>query len=157
MGKDGPLGPAGNTGSGGRKGYTGPPGAHGHLGHNGAKGPPGPPGLPGPAFDWSLTVPTRPDGLREEKGPFSNYNYGNYQYYTYQYYHARPEKKKPNSLNLFDLLSGLETRVDGISKPDGSPEFPAQSCRDIQMCFPEAQTGTYIYYFLEHYHTITEQ
>jgi len=44
---------------------------------------------------------------------------------------------------LFDLLSGLETRVDGISKPDGSPEFPAQSCRDIQMCFPEAQTGEY--------------
>jgi len=44
---------------------------------------------------------------------------------------------------MFDILEGLETRVNGILKPDGSPEFPAQSCKDIQMCFPEAENGDY--------------
>jgi len=44
---------------------------------------------------------------------------------------------------MFDLIDGLKIKVFGTTKPDGSPEFPAKSCKDIQMCFPEATTGEY--------------
>jgi len=44
---------------------------------------------------------------------------------------------------MFDLIDGLKIKVFGTTKPDGSPEFPARSCKDIQMCFPEATTGEY--------------
>jgi len=121
----------------------GPRGLPGQDGHNGAKGAPGAHGPPGPPGDEEI-LPTRPGGEgAENKGPAYGYNY-NYHYYNYQYYHAREEKKKERSqLNMFDLLEGLKIKVDGIAKPDGSPEFPAQSCKDIQMCFPEAETGEY--------------
>jgi len=46
-------------------------------------------------------------------------------------------------LNMFDLIDGLKIKVFGETKPDGSPEFPAKSCKDIQMCFPEATSGEY--------------
>merc|ERR1739838_465152 len=145
MGKDGPPGPIGDVGAPGRSGYAGPPGAAGYHGHNGVKGPPGPPGPPVPAFDWSLTTPEAPAGFGDPKGPssYSHYNnYGQYNYYTHQYYHAKKDEKK-STMNMFDLLEGLETKVEGISKPDGSPEFPAQSCKDIQTCFPQAESGDY--------------
>jgi len=44
---------------------------------------------------------------------------------------------------MFDLIDGLKIKVFGKTKPDGSPEFPAKSCKDIQMCFPEATTGEF--------------
>jgi len=44
---------------------------------------------------------------------------------------------------MFDLIDGLKNRVFGETKPDGTPEFPAKSCKDIQMCFPEATSGEY--------------
>jgi len=44
---------------------------------------------------------------------------------------------------MFDLIDGLKIKVFGTTKPDGSPEFPAKTCKDIQMCFPEATTGEY--------------
>lgn len=46
-------------------------------------------------------------------------------------------------MDMFDLVNGLKDTVFGNTKPDGSPEFPARSCKDIQMCFPEADTGDY--------------
>ena len=30
-------------------------------------------------------------------------------------------------------------------KPDGTKDFPAKTCRDIQMCFPNAKTGRAIF------------
>jgi hypothetical protein len=44
---------------------------------------------------------------------------------------------------MFDFIDTLKTKVLGTTKPDGSPEFPAKSCKDIQMCFPEATTGEF--------------
>jgi len=46
-------------------------------------------------------------------------------------------------MDMFDLINGLKIKVDGTDKPDGSPQFPAQSCKDIQMCFPQAESGEY--------------
>jgi len=46
-------------------------------------------------------------------------------------------------MDMFDLIDGLKIKVFGTTKPDGSPEFPAKSCKDIQMCFPDATTGEY--------------
>lgn len=145
-GPDGSPGAIGAPGPVGRAGYNGPMGPPGQNGHNGARGPPGPPGPPGPAA--SLEVVTPPDGLADmaDKGPA--YGYGshyNYNYHYYQYYRAREEKPKKtqSQLDMNDFMGGLEAIVNGIHKPDGSPEFPAQSCKDIQMCFPEADSGDY--------------
>ena len=44
---------------------------------------------------------------------------------------------------MFDLIDGLKLTVFGNTRPDGTPEFPAKSCREIQMCFPEAKTGKF--------------
>jgi len=65
-------------------------------------------------------------------------------YFHQKYYRAIHDKtKQKNMLNMFDLLEALEGKVDGEIKPDGSRSFPARSCRDIQMCFPEAETDDY--------------
>lgn len=133
-------------GAPGRQGYPGPMGPPGANGHNGAKGTPGPPGPPGPtaSVTGEEAFGVAPAGINDPKGPVAAYGYNTYSYYNYQYYHAREEKKKdPMQMNMFDLLDTLATKVDGIIKPDGSPQFPALSCRDIQMCFPEAETGDY--------------
>ena len=44
-------------------------------------------------------------------------------------------------MDMFKLLDGMKPIVFGNVKPDGSPEFPAKSCKEIQMCFPEATSG----------------
>ena len=54
-------------------------------------------------------------------------------------------------MDMFDLLNGLTVKVEGMGKPDGSPEFPAQTCRDIQMCFPEAETGKQFTWWLGYF------
>lgn len=46
-------------------------------------------------------------------------------------------------MDMFKLLDGMKPIVFGNVKPDGSPEFPAKSCKEIQMCFPEATSGNY--------------
>ena len=83
-----------------------------------------------------------PAGHEDPKNPEYN-RYNNYNYHYYQYYAAKEEKMKKelNMLNMYDYLDDLGVQVDGLVKPDGSPEFPAHSCKDIQMCFPQAESG----------------
>jgi collagen type I/II/III/V/XI/XXIV/XXVII alpha len=71
--------------------------------------------------------------------------YDNYNYHYYQYYAAKQDqpRKTEANLDMFDLIDDLKMKVFGKTKPDGSPQFPAKSCKDIQMCFPEATSGEY--------------
>jgi hypothetical protein len=46
-------------------------------------------------------------------------------------------------LGVFNWLEELGTRLDGMEKPDGSRLFPAKSCKDLKMCFPDSVTGEY--------------
>jgi len=40
-------------------------------------------------------------------------------------------------------LEEMDIRLRGLQKPDGSRMFPAKSCRDLKMCFPDSVTGEY--------------
>ena len=35
--------------------------------------------------------------------------------------------------------------MDAAMKPDGTKDFPAKTCHEIQMCFPDATTGRAIF------------
>jgi len=141
-GPDGPPGAIGEPGAAGAKGPTGPRGPAGVDGAQGPKGPPGPRGTPGPAL--VIDLPPRPEPMAP-KGP--SWGPVEYKYQQYQYYHAQEEKEDVKltgkQLDMFNLIDGLKVTVFGNTKPDGSPEYPAKSCKEIQMCFPEAKTGDY--------------
>merc|ERR1719312_32006 len=140
-GPDGAPGAIGAPGAPGAKGARGPRGPSGQDGNNGPKGPPGPRGTPGPAL--VIDLPPRPEPLAP-KGP--SWGPVEYKYQQYQYYHAHEEKKtddQKKQMDMFDLIDGLKITVFGKTKPDGSPEYPAKSCKEIQMCFPEAKSGDY--------------
>merc|ERR1719318_2108045 len=142
-GKEGVPGPAGDQGAPGIKGYPGPRGRRGDRGLDGPRGAPGPRGPAGPAsnpFDPSILAkllegyPSIPKTAPEARRT----------YYHQTYYKAIQEKTKNKSiLNLFDLLEALEAKVEAELRPDGSEQFPAKSCRDIQMCLPESESGDY--------------
>jgi len=140
-GADGAPGAIGEPGAPGAQGPAGPRGPAGPDGAAGPKGPPGPRGTPGPAL--VIDLPPRPEPLAP-KGP--SWGPVEYKYQQYQYYHAVEDKKddeKRKQMDMFDLIDGLKLTVFGKTKPDGSPEYPAKSCKEIQMCFPEAKTGDY--------------
>ena len=145
----------------GGKGTTGPRGNSGSNGVPGAMGPPGSPGAPGPpgGLGGPQPIPTGPlekgpaygYGYNQNYGYGQNYGYNNYynqQYYNrynHQYRYYRSEKQEvidyKKTLGVFNWLEELGTRLDGMEKPDGSRLFPAKSCKDLKMCFPDSVTG----------------
>jgi len=141
-GKEGAIGEPGDAGPVGIKGYTGQRGRRGDRGLDGPRGPPGPPGVPGPRsnpFDPAILAKLL-EGYPEGEKVTDPFRVG----YHQTYYRAIVEKTKDKDmLNMFDLLDALEAKVDAETKPDGSRSFPALSCRDIQMCFPESKSGDY--------------
>ena len=143
-GPDGAPGANGETGAPGPAGNTGSRGPPGQPGHRGPKGPPGPRGAPGPAVQIDINPPEAQPPKGPSYGPPEYYD--NYNYHYHQYYYNKQEKprKNSNNIDMFDLIDSLKIKVFGPTKPDGSPEFPARSCKDIQMCFPEAKSGTAI-------------
>jgi hypothetical protein len=42
-----------------------------------------------------------------------------------------------------DFIVELAQQIDGFTKPDGSKEFPAKSCKDLKMSFPDVKDGVY--------------
>jgi len=75
-----------------------------------------------------------------EKTPVDLYD----RFFHQTYYKSLQEKVKGKAyLNMFDLLDVLDARVDTALRPDGSRKYPAESCKDIQMCIPESKTGKY--------------
>ena len=158
-GLEGEAGAFGQRGKAGGKGTTGPRGNSGQHGIPGAMGPPGPAGSPGPpgGFDWNANIP-----VPLEKGPVGYNAYNGYQGYHNSYYHNQyynqnryqnqyqyyrsddpnfiEDKKK---LGVFNYLEELDRRISAFERPDGSRAFPAKSCKDLKICFPESVTGTH--------------
>ena len=130
------------SGSRGRPGEEGAPGSAGPPGPSGAPGPPG-------GFFASALGNSFPYPQQTEKGPLYGYQYG----YYYRYYKSRLRSSEgrasilPKDLNVFAYADELELRMDAVVKPDGTKDFPAKTCRDIQMCFPDAKTGRAILAF----------
>ena len=78
-----------------------------------------------------------------EKGPAYGYRYG-YRYgYQHQYYKSKHTGEKEHQANpsVFAYADEVEMRLKAKVKPDGSRKFPSKSCRDLQMCFPDVETG----------------
>jgi hypothetical protein len=44
---------------------------------------------------------------------------------------------------MFNLLDVLDIKAESTQKPDGSKFYPAKSCSDILMCFPDSKSGDY--------------
>ena len=109
-------------------------------------GPPGPPGPPGDSGAAAMgEFPTA--GNVEKAGPSYHYNNHYYNQYAhqYRYYRSEPEEviKEKRKLGVFNYVEELNTRLDGLQKPDGSVLFPARSCKDLKMCFPDSVSGMY--------------
>ena len=123
----------------------GPEGPEGEPGFPGPPGPPGPPGLPGPAgglFDAASLSGYYPYPSRnQEKGPTRQQQYLSQYGQYYRYYKSQQQQQQHTRLAAFDLIEELEARVQAERKPDGSRDFPAKTCADIQMCFPESPSG----------------
>ena len=146
-GREGESGPIGEEGTIGEKGRKGPRGLEGETGITGPAGPPGPPGLPGPAgglFDAASLSGYYPYPLQtqQEKEPSLAQFIRQYgQYYKNYRSQGNREQKKHQKKGAFELMDEIEARVEAENKPDGSRQFPAKTCRDILMCFPDSSSG----------------
>ena len=62
----------------------------------------------------------------------------------YNYYKSLDDRWPPLSLKdavVFDFLNELEIRIHANTKPDGSKDFPAKSCKELKRCFPIIEDG----------------
>jgi len=149
-GRNGPEGPSGEIGAPGPVGTPGYAGERGRPGESGLPGPPGargPPGPPGPTtnpFSSEYFARVLPfvrkeftkDSSSEEAFPMG--------YFQLKYYRSVQDNSNTKAaLTMFNLLDVLDIKAESEKKPDGSKFFPAKSCSDIQMCFPESKNGEY--------------
>jgi len=73
---------------------------------------------------------------QREKGPA----HANYQY---RYYKAADEANAKEVFGVHAYAEGLKQRLDGYQHPDGSPIFPAKTCKDLRNCRSENKNGDY--------------
>lgn len=65
-------------------------------------------------------------------------------YFQLKYYRSVQDNSNTKAaLTMFNLLDVLDIKAESETKPDGSKFFPAKSCSDIAMCFPESKSGDY--------------
>lgn len=109
---------------------------------NGQAGPPGPPGPPGPVGGFGggaggLGYSNQFAGGME-KGPA-------YNQYQYRYYRSdrEEERKMTGKRDVDDFIDELEDRLDAYTRPDGSRKFPAKTCKDLKLAFPDSFNGDY--------------
>ncbi|XP_038058585.1 collagen alpha-2(I) chain-like [Patiria miniata] len=142
-GRPGPAGPAGidgargrngNNGQQGPRGITGPGGQRGAGGRSGPAGPPGPPGRAGAPGALSYSGYAYSGGSygvsQGDKGPnpYSSY-YGDDATIAEDDYEAR--------------IIQLRNRIERLLLPNGEPEYPARSCKDLFKCHPILPSGYY--------------
>lgn len=81
-----------------------------------------------------------------EKGPA-------YQYQGYRYYRSEEGKDfateaKETEGTVFSYVLKLDETIQGIEKPDGTAQYPAKTCADLQMCHQDVESGT-LYYLIK--------
>ena len=88
------------------------------------------------------------DDLVGDDKPNSKYQHS-FQYH-YQYYKTdetkeeKEDEENESANNMYDLVKRLNSRVDMEMHPNGTRDFPAESCRTIHTCYPEAPSGNFI-------------
>jgi len=152
-GRNGPEGSSGEIGAPGADGAAGYPGERGRPGETGLPGPPGargPPGPPGPTTNpfsseyFATMLPfVRKEFTKEQRTSSSDDGFP-MGYFQLKYYRSVQDNSNTKAaLTMFNLLDVLDIKAESESKPDGSKFFPAKSCSDVALCFPESKSGNY--------------
>jgi len=136
-GREGPPGQLGDFGIDGFKGSLGPRGRSGDDGTPGPAGPPGPPGPPG--LPGGIGMVNLPPLGNLEKGPA----YQGYRYYRSEDGKDSKTKRTETAGTIFSYITHLDEIMQGMSKPDGSKNFPAKTCQDLKLCHPDIESGEY--------------
>merc|ERR1719462_883716 len=146
-GRNGPEGASGEIGAPGPDGTPGYPGERGRPGETGLPGPSGAPGPPGPTTNpfsseyFAKVLPFVRKEFTKESPSEEGFPMG---YFQLKYYRSVQDNSNTKAaLTMFNLLDVLDIKAESEKKPDGSKYFPAKSCSDIQMCFPESKNGDY--------------
>ena len=51
--------------------------------------------------------------------------------------------------NYLGRLGEIKLDLDGLTKPDGSRDYPASSCKSIHDCYPDKKDGMKFCYKIE--------
>ncbi|CAF0854342.1 unnamed protein product, partial [Didymodactylos carnosus] len=159
-GENGEEGPAGNIGA---QGGEGPRGEQGNSGMKGPRGDVGPTGLPGPAGPSTLSpsmlsslftlntgekgpgnpgVPLPMPSTPSTNGP-SGVDINNIDVAQPFGDDVLADNPLKTATNFINDLKNVGKEVKLKTKPDGSVEHPAKSCRDIAEFYPEKLNGKY--------------
>merc|ERR1711962_962644 len=144
-GQEGEQGPPGEQGLGGPKGPIGPVGLPGPAGARGPPGPPGPTTNPFSSEYFATMLPfVRKEFTKQERTSSSSDEGFPMGYFQLKYYRSVQDNSNTKAaLTMFNLLDVLDIKAESETKPDGSKFFPAKSCSDIALCFPESKSGEY--------------
>jgi len=133
-GAQGRQGPEGAEGPLGFPGQTGDPGKRGLVGESGRPGPPGPPG-----------PPTDLGALGGYIQRWNNEGYGSHDVGNEKarLYRSSKSENTPLIDPMKINLALLNYQLDLYKKPNGSKEFPAKTCKDLIMCYPDLKSGEF--------------
>ncbi|XP_022088426.1 collagen alpha-1(II) chain-like [Acanthaster planci] len=156
-GPQGPKGPTGARGENGRTGAAGAPGIDGARGRNGKDGVQGPRGMTGPGGQRGPSGRSGPAGPPGPPGPAGAPGALSYSGYAYAGSYATSQVDKgPNPYATYygddatideddyeARIIQLRNRIERLLLPNGEPEYPARSCKDLFRCHPILPSGYY--------------
>ncbi|KAJ1077502.1 hypothetical protein K5549_010829 [Capra hircus] len=140
QGEKGERGVPGPQGSSGPKGEQGPPGPKGAKGSSGPTGPkgeagqPGPPGPPGPPGEVIQPLPIQASRTRRNIDASQLMDDAEGEQYM-DYADGMEE--------IFGSLNSLKLEIEQMKRPLGTPQNPARTCKDLQLCHPDFPDGEY--------------
>lgn len=76
-----------------------------------------------------------------EKGPAQGYRY---RYYRADDTESTVEVTKEEVAGVNQYAAGLEQRLQALQHPDGSPYFPAKTCKDLRNCYNANEDREYV-------------
>lgn len=139
-GEQGITGPSGPIGPPGPPGLPGPPGPKGAKGSSGPTGPkgeagqPGPPGPPGPPGEVIQPLPIQASRTRRNIDASQLMDDAEGEQYM-DYADGMEE--------IFGSLNSLKLEIEQMKRPLGTPQNPARTCKDLQLCHPDFPDGEY--------------
>lgn len=134
LGRDGNPGPQGPSGPPGPRGVSGEEGRPGPMGPAGPPGPPGPPG-DSMGYDAAALAAMLAQG-QSQKGP-DPLNDEPARHFGKSF----TEDEKRNIVVKAHKI--LKRSILQFTKPDGSKNAPAKTCKDLFMAYPEKESGEY--------------
>lgn len=131
----------------GPEGEYGEPGPRGPPGYDGVPGDPGPPGPPGEKGPPGQYIYPQPPGIStgvNKKGPFSNRRlYSSNQGRDKETNTAEDQLQLDMSQAIDYYLTALSYVVENFRTQNGTRRYPARSCRELHLDYPEYLSGRY--------------